>query len=176
MPQRHKGLLATALKSRGKNAGQENPQRPGGVFGQLRIGRKNAGKEPGEQKNGKPEQGAVAHTQDKLKPEGLFHPVVLPGTEVKTDNGLSALADALQRHGHKLVDAGQNGHGAHGKISTETGEAGGEADGQQTFRGHHYKGGNTKTEAGENHRSLQLQVLPAKMQIGLLSGEKPENP
>ena len=128
LAERQKALLAGKLKTKGEDTNHINAQRPYRICGQIRI----AGKEPGEnlrrQQQDNPADGRERNTDAELREEGFLYPVVIPGTEVVTDDRLSALADALQRHGDELTDARDDRHGADCQISAVAGQAGGETD------------------------------------------------
>ena len=176
LTQGNKCLLAAVLEAHGETPGQEDPHGPGSVIHQRLLIGKDPGKKGGKQLNQQPEKHGVADAHSKLAEEGFLHPPQLPGAVVVADKGLSALTDAGEGHGNQLVHGGQHGHCPHSHIPAVAEQGGSEADGEDALCGDHHEGGNTQTQAGQDHPRDQTHVLPAKLQRGFAAGEKPQDP
>ena len=176
LSKRHEALLTAALCAAGENSRHVDPQGPGGVSGQLRIGCKDAGKHRRKEQNRRPEQHRIGHADRKNQKERLFHTVSVTCTIVIADNRLSSLADALQRERHQLAHAGNDGHGPDCKVSSVSGKACRKGDRQKALCREHHECGNAKSKAGQNHRAFQLQAGRLQLQDGLFPGQEAQNP
>ena len=163
LPQRHKALLAGALKAAGEDTRHINAHGPRRVADKLRVGGEDARQNLRGQHADDPEQGRQRYAEAELQPEGLLHAVGLAGAEVKAHQRLAALTDALQRHGQKLGYAGDDGHGAHGQIPAVARKTRVEADGQNALGGNHHKGGHAQRKAGQDDPPLQRHILGTEL-------------
>ena len=83
---------------------------------QRRVGGEDPGKRAGAQLDHRPQRHGIAQAHLQQQPEGLPHPLGVPGAVIVAGDGLGALGDALQGQHGELHDAGENGHGAHGDV------------------------------------------------------------
>ena len=86
------------------------------------------------------------------------------------------MADALKGQGRQLGSAGDDRHSAHGHVAAVPGEAGAEADGEQTLGGEHDERGYAQRYDRQDGLLFRLQVLFFQLESGLGAGEEAQDP
>ena len=176
LPQGHEALLAANLCAQRKNGGHVNTKCPDRVFCQSSIIGKHSGKNLRRKHHKSPEQDGVAYASHQLAIECLLDTLGFSCAKVIADQGLTALADALQGQRCQLADTGENGHRTNRQVAAVTGQAGGEADGQQTFGGQHHKAGYTQPHTGKNNFGFDFQIFFSQPKDRLITGEEAQDP
>ena len=176
LPQRHEALLARDLNTHGKDAGHIDPHGPRGVLDEGGVRSEDARHRAGNQHHQQPEQGRVAEAEGQLEAEGLLDAALFARAEVEAHHRLAALADALKGQGRQLGSAGDDRHSAHGHVAAVPGEAGAEADGEQTLGGEHDERGDAQRYDGQDGLLFRLQVLFFQLESGLGAGEEAQDP
>ena len=123
------------------HAGHINAQRRLGKRQQRGIRGEHGDENLREEHDCSPQQGGIAQAGFQQELEGRLHPIRVARPVVVADDGLRALAEALQRQHGELHHAGQYGHGAHRDVAAVPQQGGVEADGNDAFAGLHNEGG-----------------------------------
>ena len=159
LPQRHEALLARDLNTHGEDASHIDAHGPRGVVDEGGVRSEDARHRAGNQHHQQPEQGRVAEAEGQLEAEGLLDAALFARAEVEAHHRLAALADALKGQSRQLGSAGDDRHSAHGHVAAVPGEAGAEADGEQTLGGEHDERGYAQRYDGQDGLLFRLQVL-----------------
>ena len=144
LSQRHKSLLTGELEAQREDACHVNTHRPGCVTDQGSIVIEDTDKDLGHQHGRRPETGRIASSEGEDDFKALLHTIGIAGAEIEADDRKAPLYQTLGGHGNQLRTGGDDGHSANGQVSAKFRKAGIEADTEDAFRCHHYKGGNAQ--------------------------------
>src|SRR5699024_6086672 len=124
----------------------------------------------------RPEAYRIYHTGNKLAAERFLDPLFLSGAVIVTDQRLSALAHTGNRHGNKLVDAGDDRHGAYGNVAAIARKACVKTDVENAFGRNHHKRRNAQGQTGKDNARFQPKITPPELEDGTFAAQKPKNP
>ena len=153
-----------------------NPQRCGAYGHNGRVAGEQAQEHLGRDLHRRHHQGGGAHGHRQHDLEGLADAFQLLRAEVIADEGLCALAEALNRQVGDLGHREQDAHDGHSTVAAVGGGAGVEGQLNQAFGGGHQEGRDTQRQHQHQNGLVGDEVFLADAQDAALAQEEAEHP